>query len=98
LRPKETYQSGPTEAVADDSFRLSFPVKHGQINNDYKLCAQSEILYMLKENVKHVDEFIHNDYDAIASLKLNKDLFIKSIGSADIIQKHSTRTSCFTKK
>jgi hypothetical protein len=48
--------------------------------------------------VKQLNEFIQDENDMNDELKLGKDLFAKSIGSADIVQKHSTRTSCFTKK
>jgi hypothetical protein len=93
--PEQTESSVST---TDDNYQLSVAIKAGQINNDYSLCAQSELLYMIKNNVKSLSEFIQDEFDTLEEVKLNKNLFAKSIRSADIVQKQSTRTSCFTKK
>ena len=68
-------------------------IKHTQLNESYENCVQSESI----KNVKKLNEFVLNEMGNNIDLRLNKDIFLKSLNSIDLVTHESTRSSCFTK-
>jgi tRNA (cytosine38-C5)-methyltransferase len=76
---------------------VSGQIKRSQMNQNFENCSQSESADLLVKSVKKLDEFVANQMGSDSDLYMDKETFLKSINSIDLVSVKSTRTSCFTK-
>jgi hypothetical protein len=82
----------------DEGEDLTAEANSYQINENYKLCCQSQVESVFVSQVRKLDEFVLNEIDCHPDLYLDKETFFKSINLIDIVSVDSTRSNCFTKK
>lgn len=70
-------------------------IKQSQMNENYQVCCQSDLLV---SNVRNLKDFVAKTIGNDQSLLLTAEKFQKSINVVDLVTVNSTRTNCFTKK